>query len=228
MSVGVALSVPWIIFDDGWRALCGTFPALAVLLASGFRTEMTPEAMGRTDRSPASALVAIAAVLGLSLVIPAVASRLDLIGSKAVMGIDLKPRQLWVLGGRAAASLLVIPDSEALPPNVPSLHYHDFKDAIDQSAIEFYEKLLYPGLETREFGFVASVGSVAGPILLTPPEVVRRQDVGAWRLTLDDSAPPAERYDRDPVSGTPLPPIQLPARYYFLFVGQAEPIEPGT
>jgi hypothetical protein len=172
--------------------------------------------------------VAIGGVVGLLLVIPALAPQLDLIRSKAVMGIDLKPGQLWVLGGRPAAALLVVPDREALPQNVPSLHYRDFKDAIDQSAIEFLEKLLYPGLETREFGFVASVGSVAGPILVTPPEVVRRQDVGAWRLTLDDSAPPAERYERSLVPGTPPTSISLPARRYFLFVAQAEPIGPGN
>src|SRR6202000_517397 len=41
MLGSIALSAPFIIFDDGWRTICTSFVLVALLVASGFATPTT-------------------------------------------------------------------------------------------------------------------------------------------------------------------------------------------
>ena len=133
-----------------------------------------------------------------------------------------------MLGGKRVAGVLVVPDGASLPAEVPSIHFSDLKTAIDASNVESYERVLHPEMESREFGFAASVGSVVGAVFVTPPEVMRRRDVGAWRMTIDPSAPPPDKIERQPATGAAPAVVPLPARRYFLFISHAVPARPGT
>jgi hypothetical protein len=184
MALAPMLAAPFMIFDDGWRALSSVGPLVALLLASGFATPATQPAP-MTDRVAAGAsraLLCLGATFALLVAAPGVAHRLDSLGSRSFRHVPLAPDEVWILGGKTMAGLLVVPDALDLPLTVPSIHYSDFVRAITDDELESYGLILDPEWRTREFGFVASVGSIVYTILITPPEVMRQQQVGGWKL----------------------------------------------
>jgi hypothetical protein len=175
---------PLMIFDDGWRALTSIGPLVALLLASGFATPAGQQ-QGVTDRGPVGPYRAFA--LGLVVLVllasaPGVAHRLDLVGLRTLNTVSVDPDEVWILGGRAMAGLLVVPDIARLPRDVPALHYSDFERIVRHSGVEQYGPVLYPELRSRAFAFVATLGSIWGPIFIAPPEVMRNQDARGWKL----------------------------------------------
>jgi hypothetical protein len=186
MALAPMCAAPFMIFDDGWRALTSIGPLVALLLASGFATPATGPAP-ITDRAPSSAsraLLCLGATLALLVAAPGVAHRLDFLKSRTFKHVPLAPDEVWILGGKTMAGLLVVPDALGLPLTVPSVHYSDFVREVTDDELESYGRILYPELRTREFGFVASVGSIAYTILITPPEVMREQQVNGWKLRI--------------------------------------------
>jgi hypothetical protein len=191
MSLSLLASVPWVMFDEGWRVLSGSFVLIALLAASGFSTPAAVVARaGQREvvRMCRRSAIAVGALVCLWFVIPALAYRVDALDAHSVTQQIAGPNEAIILGGRHLPAFLVVPDDRSVPTSFPAMRFSDFQKVIEASDIEQYQKLLVPALAGRAFGFAMSPGpSRPGAIFITPPEVVSNRDAKAWKLRLSES-----------------------------------------
>jgi hypothetical protein len=85
------------------------------------------------------------------------------------------------------AGLVVVPDDNSVPIDVPAMRRSEFKTAFEYSGNETYQALTLPAPSTS-FAFVAAPNADGshGNLFMAPPEVLSRRDVPAWRFSLDD------------------------------------------
>jgi hypothetical protein len=93
--------------------------------------------------------------------------------------------EVILAGGRMMTGFLVVDDRAQLPAQAPAFALSDFKRAADWLGVKRDYGLDIDSLEVP-FALVAGM-QVAGRegcfFFVTPPEVLARRDVAAWRLT---------------------------------------------
>jgi hypothetical protein len=189
MWLGLFASVPFVIFDDGWRVLSSIFPLIALFLACGFSTHAAvPIAVAPAgSRAPTLALAGVLVTMSLWIVIPGLAHRLDPLSARVFETATSNTGERLVLGRTHMAGFLVVPDDQSVPTDVAAMRRTEFLRAFEYSGNEAYQKLTLPPPSTS-FAFVAApnVNGAHGYVYLAPAEVLTRPDVAAWRFTVED------------------------------------------
>ena len=221
-AAALLMSAPWVIFDDGWRVLCGGFVLIAVFLALGFTSPWParPTAAAQIATLSRITTYALGLVLTAMLIAPWAAHRLDPLNKQRWAREPVAVDEVVMLAGRFLSGFLVVPDAAALPPAIPAFHYSTFATVVGNSGVEQYAPLLQPDMRTREFGVVSGFlpqgpfvlrGSpvhavrLYGAIYIVPPAVMRQTAVQAWKLHVPPGPVNAYWYDvaaADPVVET--------------------------
>jgi hypothetical protein len=190
---GLAASVPFVMFDDGWRVLCASFVLLAVLLASGFASPLHHAATTPGPRPVTSppitwgllTLVAVSCVVA-----PHVVYTYDFLNRRSFPDLPLGPDEAVVLGTRHMSGVLVMPDGHLLPRQVPAIHESDFIRIVRQSGIEQYQPLVTPQpVHQPPYAIVSAirVPPNGSGLLVLPAHVFSTMNDRLWRLTLQPS-----------------------------------------
>ena len=188
--IGLAASVPFVIFDDGWRVLCASFVILSLLLASGFTSPLHKPA---DESAPRAAMTqkyrfgSLMFVAVLCLIVPMLAHKYDRLNRLNFPQIELGADEEMFLGTRRMSGFLVIPDGQALPRQVPAIHESDFITIVRNSGIEQYEKLVTPQpVHQPPFAIVSAipVNQRTHGLLVLPAEVFSALDDRLWRFKL--------------------------------------------
>jgi hypothetical protein len=187
---GLAASVPFVIFDDGWRVLCVSFVILSLLLASGFTSPLHKPAvqsgrrMAMTQKYRLSLLIVVAV---LCLIVPMLAHKYDRLDRLNFPQVKLGDDEEVFLGTRRMSGFLVMPDGQTLPKQVPAIHESDFIAIVRNSGIEQYEKLVTPQpVHQPPYAIVSaiSVNQRTHGLLVLPSEVFTALDDRLWRFRI--------------------------------------------
>jgi hypothetical protein len=189
----VMLSAPVVIFDDGWRALVASYPALGMLMALAFSTSAGPlEQRAGAGGIPFAAGVAGITLIGM-LLAPLLNHHLDPLGLRdldAPLAGEPADESI-ILGGRALSGIVVVPDDTA-PSALHAVRWSDFVQMIEYAGVEAYQPLT-AHLPPPPFAFVNGP-VLTGPItfLVASERLVRDRTVEFWQL---------ERRSVGPLSG---------------------------
>lgn len=173
---GLFLSAPFVIFDDGWRILCVSFPLCSVFIG----TMLCTKNLNHKNEKPRSTktknlkIGSLCFLYILVLVAPFLGRNLSLAAIIKNNRSFLKNNEDIFLGPYYMAGFMVFPDQEKLPKNFPSIHVSDFRKIVLNSGVEQYEKIVTPDLIMEPpFVFLAVSGMTrTGPILCLIPEVL--------------------------------------------------------
>ena len=188
MLGSIDLSAPFIIFDDGWRTICTSFVLVALLVASGFASPTAANSFEKNLFTGPSTRIGLGLAISsivLCLIVPGLAHKMDLLGSKAYEGREVADDEDVFLGAGHMSGFLVLPDNAPLVTVVPSISYSSFTAIIRNSAIEQYEPLVVaPPAITPPFAMLAAIplNKERSALLIAPTEVMTRSDVPAWKL----------------------------------------------
>ena len=184
--IGLAVSVPFVMFDDGWRVLSGSFPLLAVLVACGFTSPLHSSVVARQADWVTRNIrlcIAFGSVAVLCIIVPAIIYQGDWLGRRRIPELVLEKNEEIFLGTRRMSGFLVMPDGEQLPRNVPSIHQSEFVQIVRNSGIEQYQALVTPApIYQPPFAIVSAipVHHKAPGLMVLPPEVFLTLDDGPW------------------------------------------------
>ena len=188
----IVASGAFVQFDDGARVLSACYPLAAALLASGFASHRPrrPNVILKTRRLERMGVVGLVSVVVMMLFVPALARAWRSQKFRQVSAWHLQPAQQVVLGGASMLGFLVVGDSEAPDPRLPSMQFSDFRRLIAQSGVEQYQGLFTPAEPTVPFGFVSAVRAErelsSQYHYIVPPEVLLRREVAYWRFDTID------------------------------------------
>jgi hypothetical protein len=173
--------------DDGRRVMSSCFPLFATLVASGFwegkRLLIRREPANRR-------LVLIGWFILAAGVLGVVCGPITFAKIRAGGNSErphAEPNVFSVYGGDQSTGILVVADEDALPTEVPAIHYSDFERLVDRSGIEkFYHGLVHPKSPTVPFGFIEAPlleKDRSGAVLfLVPAKVMLQKQVRGWRF----------------------------------------------
>lgn len=185
--LGLTVSAPFVIFDDGWRVLCASFPLLFVLIASGFTSPVSNAlAQGQARQEVTTGwrhYFVLASIAGLCLVVPNIVYRTDWLGRRQLPQLELGQGEDIFLGTRRMSGFVVMPDGEELPHNVPAIHHAAFVQIVRYSGIEQYEPLVTPTpIDRPPFAIVSAipVNRKTSGLLILPAEVFSALDDRPW------------------------------------------------
>jgi hypothetical protein len=188
----IVASAPFVIFDDGWRVLCTSFPLISLLIASGFSTPICAPKVAEVEPRHVSRLVVpsflVLAIAGLSFAVPGIAHRLDLLDGRHLHDVAVDSNEELILGARHMAGFLVLPDGAPLPKSPPAIPFSAFAAIVSNSGIEQYQPLVTPvPAFSPPFGMVSvpAYRKKSSGLLIVPPEMMEREDVAAWKVRLD-------------------------------------------
>lgn len=205
---GLAASVPFVIFDDGWRVLCASFVLLSVLLASGFASPLHHAATTPAPRpvtSPLITWVLLTLVAVSCVAAPHLVYTYDFLNRRSVPDFQLGPDEAVVLGTRHMSGFLVMPDGHLLPRQVPAIHESDFIRIVRQSGIERYQPLVTPQpVHQPPYAIVSAIRVIppGSGLLVLPAHVFSTLDDRLWRLALQ---PARGKYWVTVVDASPVP-----------------------
>ncbi len=192
----VLVSSGLVYFDDGTRVMIAVYPIAGLFLASGLGPAEQPDIamvlrLAHASRAGTGALAA-AALLLLCFATPWTVHRFLRPAvyfppnTPLAYGRGRAPGEQFVFGGSRLTGELVVADDEPLRTDVPTLHLSDFLNIVRQSGVEAVQNLVTPEPPAVPFGFIDSPNLVSGEPTkyryITPPAVVVRKDVPAWRL----------------------------------------------
>ncbi len=213
MLASIALSASIIMLADGWRVLHVTHLFIAAFFALGFAA---PRFADERQAAPTLGWRAGAGVLVASLfaflVFPALAHEMALRERREHPPI--KPPvfdEEIVTGGVRMSGFAVIADTAPRPRDIPSLHVSEFVRMVHGTKLQHdFGPFLNQVLPRVPFAFV-SAGRMDGAnytnTYIAPIEVLRRQDVWAWRFMTRGGMPGQKPWTvlRDVVDAKPLP-----------------------
>jgi hypothetical protein len=186
MLASIVLSAPFLIFDDGWRAICTSFVLLALLFSSGFATPTTQLAASEgATAAPVWKIGGLVLAAVLCFAAPAIAYRADILDSRRYRSIEVRPDENIFFGGGREAGFVVLADDVSPLKDVPSISYTSFKAIVQASGIEQYEPLIgTPSAVQPPFAIFAAVSATKrqSGLLIAPTEVMIRTDVSAWKI----------------------------------------------
>ena len=171
--IGLFLSAPFVIFDDGWRILCVSFPLCSVFMGTMLSTKNLNHKNEKPETiKPKNLKIVILCFLYIQvLVAPFLGRNLSLATIIKNNRSFLKNNEDIFLGPYYMAGFMVFPDQEKLPKKFPSIYVSDFRKIVLNSGVEQYEKLVTPDLIMEPpFAFLAVSGMTrTGPILCLIP-----------------------------------------------------------
>lgn len=174
--IGLFFSAPFVIFDDGWRILCVSFPLCSVFMGTmlSIKNLNLENKKLKTIRTNNFIIVCLCFLYILVLIAPLLGRNLNLASTIKNNRSFLKNNEDIFLGPFYMAGFMVFPDREKLPKKFPSIYVSDFRKIILNSGVEQYEKLVTPDLIMEPpFAFLAVSGiTKTGPILCLIPGIM--------------------------------------------------------
>jgi hypothetical protein len=205
---GFLVSVPFVIFDDGWRVLCTSFVILSALLASGFTSPLyksKDESLHHNLELRKYHYGLLGLVAFLCLTVPMLTYKYDQLGALNFPQSELRADEEIFLGTQYMSGFLVLPDGEVLPKKVPAMHESEFIKIIRNSGIEQYEALVTPNSVYKPpFAIVSAVpvNNRTRGLLILPPDIFSSLDERLWRFRLENE--PGRNFWKKVVEATPL------------------------
>jgi hypothetical protein len=195
MLAGLMSSATLFYLSDGTRAFTVMYPVIALFVALVFtspsavqvnsaRTSLLELKRSRWILAVATALVFVLPPLGRILHPP----------SRVYLEPTTSNERIAIVGNITQGSgVLIVSDETPLPHGVPSMHYSRFAEVARRSGAEATQGIVTPVSPAVPFGFVIlprldSRGgrfSDGGITLITPPEMITRRDVDAWRVSYE-------------------------------------------
>lgn len=189
----VFVSAPFVIYDDGWRVLCTSFPLFALLIASAFSSPISlsscqlhgEQKIGEITKIASISFIALVAFL--SLVVPGLAYKWDILEGQRYKSVTTNEEEELLLATKHMSGFLVVPDGVLMPNAPPSIPWSAFVAIVKNSGIEQYQKLIAPALASSPpFGVVAAprYKKRSNGLLIVPPRILEDRDTSAWKVRL--------------------------------------------
>ena len=188
---GLIASASLVIFDDGWRVLCVTFPLIILMLSSGFTTPSIYK-VGNLEYKPqneGSLLLGWGGVIAVSMAMlgsPFVAYKFDVLDGRSLKSVVVENGETLLLGSKYMSGFIVVSDDKPLPSSVPAIRLSSFISIIKNSGIEQYQSVVTPLPPVTPFSVIAApaLNSSRGSLLIAPTDLLYKQSVPAWRVRL--------------------------------------------
>lgn len=196
VCLGLTASAIVVYSSDGVRSMAVTYPLLGLFVAAAFSSPVTrPIPSARTVRRDVrlGAILTVGGTAALFLILPVM--RLIYPSPKASLPPGESQANTAIVGDLARSTgLLVVADDQPLPHGVPSVHLSRFAEILDLSRFQGGQGIIAPKSPPIPFGFIEMpyLDRAGARILITPPEMVTRRDVHAWRITFGGWNPTGE------------------------------------
>ncbi len=186
---GLTASAMFFYRSDGVRAMAVVYPLFGLFVAAVFSSPIAlrircPRIVRREARL--GAILTVAVTVGLFVFLPL--ERLIYPLPRLSLAAGESPSNTVIVGDFARSTgVLVVADDQPLPHGVPSVRFSRFAEMIRATGVELDQGILSPQTPKLPFGFTTmprldQSGSMS---LLTPPEMMTRQDVRAWQVTFE-------------------------------------------
>jgi hypothetical protein len=196
MLGSIAMSAPFIIYDDGWRVISTSLPFIALFLATGFSTPATytPATNPSSSRGVAVKLAIMAAAMLMFLVMPAVATRADVPRMRELSRVPVADGQVLVLARKGMSGFLVVSDGTPVPRDVPAIAVSNLRRMLTRSGIAADQQP--PSFPKPPFSVVVAIEPhyYSGRFFVGPAELIQRRDAVAWKLSIEDWTPAVDSY----------------------------------
>jgi hypothetical protein len=204
MGLGMTASATLFYFTDGVRVFSVAYPLVAAFIALAW---FSPSSLSiaheaRTVQQFRVGRWSIGAVALLLVSLPAAGRllyRIEPVALAPTPGSNDDPAV--VQGISRSSGVLVVADDQPLPRGVPSIHFSDFAQSVHHTFVEASQDIITPIPPKLPFGFLimprVDAPSVGAITLITPPDVVLRDDVSEWRMTYTDWNPSGKTFDRN-------------------------------
>ncbi|MCF8043028.1 MAG: hypothetical protein K9L19_13160 [Desulfarculaceae bacterium] len=202
-----------VYFAEGTRALAVGYIVLDVFLASALQEGVlkpNPEVSAPIPAHPNSRFtMAVCGILFVYILIaPTLAYHFPPRQAKQwrqAKNTSLAPGEAIVWGGKTMLGLLVVPDGEPLPRQVPAMHVSTFVRSIRKTGYEkIYQRLVTPEPPPVPFAFILSAPHGTN-LYVAPEKMLKQKDVILWKIKWEDRYPgPVPAYFKHIVHAEPL------------------------
>lgn len=189
--VSLVTSASIVIFDDGWRVLCVSFPLIILMLSSGFTTPATylrpiSDVERKTRMASTLGWGGAIIIIVTMLILPWAAFKYDVLDARLLKAVRVEHGETLLLGTKYMSGFVVVSDDATLPHTVPAMHLASFIAIIKNSGIEQYQSVVTPLPPVTPFSVIAApaLNSSKGSLLIAPTDLLYKQSVPAWRVRL--------------------------------------------
>lgn len=190
MAGAILLSVPFVMYDDGWRVLTATHPLVFALFASLLAPTRTGTIAHmavwkvRTDYGLAAILLAL--IIVSMPVVPAIAHYFEPLKQNKITPLVAASKakgEEIIKGSPVLTGFAVFEDGEPLPLHIPAVSLTAFVQQVKATGIEQYQPLVTPQPPPTPFG-VALVANYNGnsSYVIIPIQMLGRHDVALWKI----------------------------------------------